>query len=127
MKSETSKIKSKPLKKMVSKEVWQQCSSRLKNEGTIEVLYKLFDHIVDILADRIGEIKTDDGKSISFFSEGREILTINVTRKDLRIYLHPQAKAFFDPEAKFDVEKFRFWEGSFHKTSGKNRAMSVWI
>ena len=115
------------LKKMVSRKVWQQCSSRLKKEETVEVLHKLFDCIVDILADRINEIRTDDGKTISFFCEGREILTINVTRKDLRIYIHPTAKAFFDPKAKFDVEKFRFWEGSYHKASGKNRAMSVWI
>jgi hypothetical protein len=115
------------LKKMVSRKVWQQCSSRLKKEETVEVLHKLFDCIVDILADRINEIRTDDGKTISFFCEGREILTINVTRKDLRIYIHPTAKAFLDPKAKFDVEKFRFWEGSYHKASGKNRAMSVWI
>lgn len=112
---------------MVSRKVWQQCSSKLKKEETVEVLHKLFDYIVDILADRINEIRTDDGKTISFFCEGRETLTINVTRKDLRIYIHPKAKVYFDPKAKFDVEKFRFWEGSYHKASGKNRAMSVWI
>ncbi|MGB3092122.1 MAG: hypothetical protein WBC42_02795 [Candidatus Zixiibacteriota bacterium] len=115
------------MKKMVSKEVWQQCSLRLKKEETVEVLHKLFEYIIDALADRIDEIKSDDGKSISFFCKGREFLTINVTRKDLRIYVHPKAGTFFDPKAKFDVERFRFWEGSFHKTSGKYRAMSVWI
>ena len=120
-------MKREALKDMVSKEVWQQCSLRLKKEETVEVLYKLFGYIVDSLADRIGEIKTEDGESISFFSEGREILTINVTRKDLRIYIHPRAGAFFDPKARFDVEKFRFWETAYHKATGKNRAMSVWI
>jgi len=120
-------MKREALKDMVSKEVWQQCSLRLKKEETVEVLHKLFDYIVDILADRINEIKTDDGKSISFFSEGREILTINVTRKDLRIYIHPKAGAFFDPKARFNVEKFRFWETAYHKASGKNKALSVWI
>ena len=120
-------MKTESLKNMVSKEVWQKCSLRLKKEETVEVLHKLFDYIVDTMADRINEIKTEDGKSISFFSEGREILTINVTRKDLRIYIHTKAKAFFDPKAKFDVERFRFWDGSFHKASGKYKAMSVWI
>ncbi len=120
-------MKRETLKKMVEKEVWQQCSSRLKKEETVEVLHKLFEYIIDTLSDRIDEIKTDDGKTISFFSEGREFLTINVTRKDLRIYVHPKAGVFFDPKAKFAVEKFRFWEGSFHKASNKYRAMSVWI
>ena len=120
-------MKAESLKDVVSKEVWQQCSLRPKEEETVEVLHKLFDCIVDTMADRINEIKADDGKAISFFSEGREFLTINVTRKDLRIYIHPKAGAFFDPKAKFDVEKFRFWDGSFHKASGKYKAMSVWI
>ncbi len=120
-------MKRESLKNMVNKEVWQQCSLRLKNEEAVGVLYKLFDYIIDTLAERIDEIKTEDGKTISFFFEGREFLTINVTRKDLRIYIHPKAGVFFDPKAKFDVEKFRFWETAYHKASGKNRAMSVWI
>ncbi len=115
------------LRKKVSKDVWKQCSLRLKEEETFEVLRSLFDYIADILADRISDIKTEEGKSISFFSEEREFLTINVTRKDLRIYIHPKAKAYFDPQAKFVVERFRFWDGSFHKATGKYRGMSVWI
>jgi hypothetical protein len=91
------------------------------------VLHTLFEHTIDVLADRIDEIKTEDGKTISFFSEEREFLTINVTRKDLRIYIHPKAGAYFDPKAKFNVERFRFWDGSYHKKSGKYRAVSVWI
>jgi len=119
-------MNTKSLKELVSEEVWQQCSARLKKEETVEILHNLFDHIVDTLKERVDDIRTDDGKAISFFSKGREILTINVTRKDLRIYIHPPARAFFDPKAKFRVEKFRFWEGSYHKASSKNRAMSVW-
>jgi hypothetical protein len=115
------------LKRTLSKQIWQQCELRLKSEETKTVLHTLFEHITDVLADRIEEIKTEDGKTISFFSEEREFLTINVTRKDLRIYIHPQAGAYFDPKAKFDVERFRFWDGSYQKTSGKYRAMSVWI
>ncbi len=112
---------------MVSEEVWQKCSERLKNEETVAVLKELFDYIVDTLAKKIDNIKTEDGKAISFFSQGKEILTINVTRKNLRIYIHPPALAFFEPNAKFAVEKFRFWEGSYRKSSGKYRGMSVWI
>lgn len=115
-------MNTKSLKELVSKEVWQQCSARLKKGETVEILHNLFDYIVDTLKERVDDIRTDDGKAISFFSKGREILTINVTRKDLRIYIHPPARAFFDPKAKFRVEKFRFWEGSYHKASGKNRA-----
>ncbi len=117
----------KSLKELVKEDIWQQCSERFKKEEAIEVLHELFDYIVDTLATRIDDIKTDDGKAISFFSKGKEILTINVTRKDLRIYIHPPAKAFFDPKAKFKVENFRFWEGSYHKTSGKYRGMSLWV
>lgn len=117
----------KSLKELVKENFWQQCSARLKKEETTEVLHELFDHIVNTLATRIDNIKTDDGKAISFFSKGREILTINVTRKDLRIYIHPPAKAFFDTKLKFKVEKFRFWEGSYHKKTDKYKAMSIWV
>jgi hypothetical protein len=118
---------SQSLKQMVSEKVWQECTLRLKMPETDEVLHQLFDHVVKALAKRIEEIRTDDGKAISFFTEGREFLTINVTRKDLRIYIHPKAGASFDSKAKFEVEKFRFWDTSYHKASGKYRAMSVWI
>jgi len=117
----------KSIKELIKEEFWQQCSERLKGKETIEVLHKLFDHIVLALATGIDNVKTEDGKTISFFSKGREFLTINITRKDLRIYIHPAARAFFDPEARFQVEKFRFWDGSYHKSSGKYRAMSFWI
>jgi hypothetical protein len=115
------------LKITLSKQIWQQCELRLKSEETKAVLHSLFEYIIDVLVGRIEEIKTEDGKAISFFSEEREFLTINVTRKDLRIYIHPKAGAYFDPKAKFNVERFRFWDGSYHKSSGKYRAMSVWI
>lgn len=121
------KMNTKPLKELVNEEVWQQCFVRLKEKEALGVLHELFDYIVDTLARRIDDIKTDDGRAISFFSKGREILTINVTRKDLRIYIHPPARAFFDPKAKFSLERFRFWEGSYQKASGRYRAMSVWV
>ncbi len=115
------------LKALVSNEVWQQCAQRLKKPGVVEVLRKLFDRIIDILSERIDDIKTDDGRAISFFSAGREMLTINITRNNLRIYIHPPAHAYFDPGLKLNVEKFRFWDASFHKKTGKYRGLSIWI
>ena len=115
------------LRKKVRKEVWQQCSLRIEKEGTFEALRSLFDYMVDILADRISDTRTEDGKTISFFSERGEFLTINVTREDPSIYIHPKVRVCFDPQAKFAIERFRFWDGSFHKATGKDGGMSVWI
>jgi hypothetical protein len=112
------------LKAKVTQNTWKQCAARQKSEETVATLHGLFDCIVEGLAPRIDDIKTDDGKSISFFSEGREILTINVTRKDLRIYIHPAARTLFDPKSEFKVERFGFWEASYQKSSGKYRGMS---
>jgi len=111
----------------ISEEAWRQFHEKLKNKAVIGVLQRLFDFVLNTLAQRIDEIKIEEGKAISFFSCEREFLTINVTRKDLRIYIHPTAKPYFDPEAKFQVEKFRFWDASYQKSSGKYCAMSVWI
>jgi hypothetical protein len=120
-------MRSESLKKMIPGDTWQQFGSRLKTEDTMQVLHALFDYVTKVLAERIDEIKTDDGRAISFFCEKREFLTINVTRKDLRVYVHPKAGACFDPKAKFGVEEFRFWDTSYHKASGKYRALSFWI
>lgn len=117
----------KSLKELVSEKFWQECSKKLKNEKTVVVLHELFDYIVDILIKRLDDIKTEDGKAISFFSKEREFLTINITRKNLRIYIHPPADVLFEPKVKFNVEEFSFWEGSYRKASGKYRGMSVWI
>jgi len=120
-------MKSESLRQMIPGDTWQQFASRLKTEDTEQVLQALFDYVIKVLANRIDDMRPDDGRAISFFSEKREFLTINVTRKDLRVYVHPKAGAYFDPKAKFGVEKFRFWDTSFNKASGKYRAMSFWI
>jgi hypothetical protein len=62
-----------------------------------------------------------------FFSAGREILRINIGRRDMRVYVHPPAGALFDFKAKFTVEKINLWKSSFRKTSGKYRGMSFWV
>ena len=46
-------MNTKSLKELVSEEVWQQCSAKLKKEGTVEVLHNLFDYIVDTLKERV--------------------------------------------------------------------------
>lgn len=112
---------------LFSEETWLQCRDRLKDKEVFTVLKALFDHIVNTLAPRIDDIRTDDGRAISFFQGGRKFLTINITRYDLRIYIHPAAQVLFDPTAQFRVERFNFWKSSFQKSSGKYRAMSVWI
>ncbi|UCD94497.1 MAG: hypothetical protein JSU69_00135 [Candidatus Zixiibacteriota bacterium] len=111
----------------IKDEVWRQCAARTKKPELIDIARRLYDDIIDILGKRIDEVKADDGRAISFFSKGREILTINIARNSLRIYVHPPAQAFFDPDDKFKVERFRFWEGSFQKKTSRYKGLSVWI
>ncbi len=120
-------MKPDSIRKLVGEDVWQQYSQRLKDPTVIDVLHKLFDIIVELLAKRIDDIRDVDGKAISFFSKGREILTINITRKNLRVYVHPPSLAYFDPELEYKVEKLSFWESSYHKKTGRYRGLSVWI
>jgi hypothetical protein len=115
------------LKAVVRDDTWRSCSARSKNPAAVDALHGLFDLIIETLADRIDDVKAENGKAISFLSGGREILTINVGRKDLRIYVHPAAGALFDPKMRPKVERFRFWDGSYQKSSGMYRAMSFWI
>jgi hypothetical protein len=117
----------KKLKAMVSDDAWRSCAARLKNTAALASLHRLFDLVVETLAGRLDEIKIEEDRTISFISAGREIVTINVTRKDLRIYIHPAAKCLFDPKMSFKVERFRFWDGSYQKSTGRYRAMSFWI
>lgn len=112
---------------LVGEAFWRKSAERLPSAEAAAALRELFDHVVDVLAARIDDVKTEDGKALSFYSAGREFLTFNVTRTGLRVYVHPPAGALFEPEATFAVEKFRFWEASFQKRTGKYRAMSFWI
>ena len=112
---------------LVSEDTWQQFSQRLKNAAVVDVLHKLFKSTITLLAERIDDIKASDGKATSFFSKGREFLTINVTRNDFRIYIHPSSLAYFDPNSEYKVEKLSFWESSYHKKTGRYRGLSVWI
>ncbi len=115
------------LKRAIGQEFWRESSARLPDEEAADVLRELVSCVVDGWARRVDGIKTVGGEGVIFNSRGKPFLTINVCRKNLRVYVHPEAGALIEPEAKFDVEKFRFWEGSFRKTSGKYNALSFWI
>jgi hypothetical protein len=117
----------KSLKTIIENTIWKSCSDRLQDNMSAEILRALLDHIENNLTGRIDDIKCPEGKAISFYSNSREFLTINIMRVGFRIYIHPAAGILFDPESKFEVEKFRFWEASFQKKSGMFRGMSVWI
>jgi hypothetical protein len=112
----------------VSEEFWQKCLSRPKKEGMGPVLAEVCGHIVNTLSERIDKVEErGKGEALSFFSGGKEFLTVNVCLRNLRVYIHPSSGASFDPESDFDVEKFRFWDGSYRKTTGKYVGMTVWV
>jgi len=115
------------LKKMVTAEIWAQYSARLQNEETAQVLHELFDLIVDTLGNRIDKIQLFEDKALMFFSAGREILRINIGRRNMRIYVHPPAGALFETKSRFEVEKISLWGSSFRKTSGKYCGISFWV
>jgi hypothetical protein len=115
------------LKRAVGAEFWRESSTRLPSGEAAEVLRELVAYVVEGWARRVDEVKTVGGEGVIFLSQGRPFLTVNVGRKNLRVYVHPPAGALFEPEATFDVEKFRFWEGSYRKTTAKHNALSFWI
>jgi hypothetical protein len=115
------------IKRAIGGEFWRESSSRLPSDEAAEVLRELVEHVARGWARRVDGVKTVGGEGVIFLSRGRPLLTINVCRKNLRVYVHPPAGALYESEAKFDVEKSRFWEGSYRKTSGKYNALSFWI
>ena len=92
------------------------------------VLTEVCDYVVNTLSKRIDKVEErGKGEGLSFFSDGKEFLTVNVCLRNLRVYVHPSAGAAFNPDADFDVEKFRFWDSSYRKTTGKYVGMTVWV
>lgn len=115
------------LKRAIGEEFWRESSSRLPSAEAAEVLRELVEHVAAGWARRVDSVKTVGGEGVIFLSRDRPFLTVNVCRKNLRVYVHPEAGVLFEPEASFDVEKFRFWEGSYRKSSGKYKGLSFWI
>jgi hypothetical protein len=110
----------------IDEQTWKQISTKLTDLGALKVLREVVNYATERLKSRIGEVKSSKDV-IAFFSKGKEFLTINVTRTNLRIYFQPSSGALFSKDEKFAVEKVSIWEGSFQKASGKYRAMTAWV
>ena len=110
----------------IDEQTWKQISTKLKDVEALKVLREVVNYATERLKSRTDEVKSSRDV-IAFFSKGKEFLTINVTRTNLRIYFQPSSGALFSKDEKFAVEKVSIWEGSFQKSSGKYRAMTAWI
>jgi len=110
----------------IDEQTWNQIATKLTDIEALKVLREVVDHVTERLKSRVDQVKTSRD-AIAFFSKGREFLTINVTRSNLRIYFQPSSGALFSKDEKFAVEKVSIWEGSFQKASGKYRAMTAWV
>lgn len=110
----------------IDEQAWERFSAKLKNAEAMDVLRELAGCVNHRLGSRIEDVTTSEG-GVSFISKGREFLTINVTRKGLRVYFHPPAGALFSKDEEFSVERTSIWESSFQKASGMYRAMTVWV
>jgi hypothetical protein len=109
----------------ISEQTWNQISTKLTDVEALKVLREVVAYATKRLGSRIDEVKSSRD-AIAFLSEKKEFLTINVTRRDLRIYFQPSCGALFGKDEEFGVEKVSIWEGSFQKASGKYRAMTAW-
>lgn len=110
----------------IDERAWARFSAKLPNVEGIDLLRDLVSYMNRRLVHRIEEVRTSDA-SISFFSKGREFLTINVTRKGLRVYFHPPSGVLFSKDEGFSVERTSIWESSFKKSSGMYRALTAWV
>jgi hypothetical protein len=110
----------------IDEQTWQRIRTKLKDVEALKVLREVANHVIERLKSRIDEIQSSREK-ISFLSERRVFLTINVGRTDLRIYFEPVSGALFSKNEKFAVDKVSFWETSFQKSSGKYRALTAWV
>ena len=110
----------------IDERIWKQVSTKLTDIEALKVLREVINYAAERLKSRIDEVKSTRDV-IAFFSKGKEFLTINVTRTNLRIYFQPSSGALFNKDEKFAVEKVSIWEGSLQKASGKYRAMTAWV
>jgi len=110
----------------IDEQAWRQISTKLTDAEALKVLREVVNYATERLKSRIDEIKSSKDV-IAFFSKGKEFLTINVTRSNLRIYFQPSSGALFSKDEKSTVEKVSIWEGSFQKASGKYRAITAWV
>jgi len=110
----------------IDEQTWKQISAKLTDAEALKVLREVVNYANERLKSKIDKVKSSRD-AIAFLSKGKELLTINVTRTNLRIYFQPASGALFSKDEKFAVEKVSIWEGSFQKSSGKYRAMTAWV
>jgi len=110
----------------VDEQAWKQISAKLADAEALKVLREVVNYVAERLRSRIDEVKSSRDV-IAFISKGKEFLTINITRTNLRIYFQPSSDALFGKGEKFAVEKVSLWEGSFQKATGKYRALTAWV
>jgi len=107
--------------KLVSQKIndktWKEISTKLTDVEALNVLREIVNYAAERLKSRIDEVKSSRD-AIAFLSKGKELLTINVTQTNVRIYFQLSCGALFDKNEKFAVEKVSIWEGSFQKASG---------
>ena len=116
----------KSMSTIIDENSWKRFAAKMPSLEAQNVFRQLLDYATNRLRSKIEQIKTLE-YSIAFFTKGREFLTINVTRKGLRVYILPPAGAFFSSENKYEVEKISLWKSSIDKASGKYRAITFWI
>jgi hypothetical protein len=125
----------KSLIKVIDEDTWVKFCNKLPDLEAQKVLYDVIEYVTHRLKSRVQEIRrlaahTPEFKwldGICFLSQGREFLTVNVTRKGLRIYFHSAARIYLDAKEKYEVEKMNLWKTSYHKKTGKYRGFTVWI
>ena len=110
----------------INDKTWKEISTKLTDVEALKVLREIVNYAAERLKSRIDEVKSSRD-AIAFLSKGKELLTINVTQTNLRIYFQLSCGALFGKNEKFAVEKVSIWEGSFQKASGKYRAMTAWV
>ena len=101
----------------INDKTWKEISTKLTDVEALNVLREIVNYAAERLKSRIDEVKSSRD-AIAFLSKGKELLTINVTQTNVRIYFQLSCGALFDKNEKFAVEKVSIWEGSFQKASG---------
>lgn len=112
---------------VIDERMWKRYSAKLLDSEALKVLREMIDYMTEKLGPRIDE--TDVwSEGVAFFSKGKEFLTVEVTKtKGLRIHFYPSAGVLFNRQEKFSVERVNLWKSSYHKASGKYRAMTAWV
>lgn len=116
----------KSMSVIVDERMWKRYSDKLPNSEALEVLREVIDYTFEKLKSKIEDTDVWRG-GVAFFSNEKELLTINVTTKGLRIYFYPSAGALFNGQEQFLVDRFNLWKSSYQKASGKYRAMTAWV